>query len=52
MDRLAFEIVAEAEIAQHLEERVVVGRAAHVVDIAGPQAFWQVVARVNSSLHR
>jgi len=38
-DRLAFEIVAEAEIAQHLEERVVVGRAAHVVDIAGPQAL-------------
>ena len=39
MDRLALEIVAEAEVAQHLEERVVVGRAAHVVDVAGPQAL-------------
>ena len=39
MDRLALEIIAEAEIAQHLEERVVIGRAADVVDVAGAQAF-------------
>ena len=39
VDRLALEIVAEAEIAQHLEKRVVIGRAADVVDVAGAQAF-------------
>ena len=39
MDRVALEIVAEAEIAQHLEERMVIGRAADVVDVAGAQAF-------------
>ena len=39
MDRFALEIVAEAEIAQHLEERVVIGGAADVVDVAGAQAF-------------
>ena len=39
MDRLALEIVAEAEVAQHLEKGVVIGRAADVVDVAGPQAF-------------
>ena len=39
VDRLALEIVAEAEVAQHLEERVVVGGAADVVDVAGAQAF-------------
>ena len=36
---LATEIIAEAEIAQHLEERVVIGGAADVVDVAGAQAF-------------
>ena len=39
VDRLALEIVAEAEVAQHLEEGVVVGRAADVVDVAGAEAF-------------
>ena len=39
MDRLALEIVAEAEVAQHLEEGVVVGGAADVVDVAGAEAF-------------
>ena len=38
-DRVALEIVAEAEIAQHLEEGVVVGGSADVVDVAGAQAF-------------
>jgi len=39
VDRVAFEVVAEAEVAQHLEEGVMVGRAADVVDVARPQAF-------------
>ena len=39
VDRLALEIVAEAEVAQHLEKRVVIGRAADVFDVAGAQAF-------------
>ena len=39
VDRLPLEIVAEAEVAQHLEERVVIGCAADVVDVAGPQTF-------------
>ena len=39
VDRFALEIVAEAEVAQHLEERVVIGRAADVVDIARAEAF-------------
>ena len=39
VDGFALEIIAEAEVAQHLEERVVIGRAADVVDVAGPQAF-------------
>ena len=39
VDGFALEVVAEAEIAQHLEERVVIGRAADVVDVAGPQAL-------------
>ena len=39
MDRLALEIIAEAEVAQHLEEGVVIGRASDVVDVAGAQAF-------------
>ncbi len=39
VDRFALEVVAEAEVAQHLEERVVIGRAADVVDVAGAQAL-------------
>jgi hypothetical protein len=39
MDRVALEVVAEAEVAHHLEERVVIGRAADVVDVARPQAL-------------
>ena len=39
VDGLALEIVAEAEVAQHLEEGVVVGGAADVVDVARAQAF-------------
>ena len=39
VDRLALEVVAEAEIAQHLEERLVEGGPADVVDVAGAQAF-------------
>ena len=38
-DRLALEIVAEAEVAQHLEKRVVVSGPADVVDVVGPQAL-------------
>jgi hypothetical protein len=41
-DRLAFEVVAEAEVAQHLEEAEVPGRAADGVEVvvlaAGPDA--------------
>ncbi len=39
VDRLALEVIAEAEVAQHLEKRVVIRRAADVVDVAGPQAL-------------
>ena len=39
MDRLALEVVAEAEIAEHLEEGVVIRRSADVVDVAGSEAF-------------
>ena len=39
MDRLALEIVTEAEIAQHLEERFVERCLAHVLDVAGANAF-------------
>ena len=38
-DRFALEVVAEAEVAQHFEERMVVGRAADVLDIARAEAF-------------
>ncbi len=34
VDRVALEVVAEAEVAEHLEEGVVVGGAADVVDVA------------------
>ena len=39
VDRLALEVVAEAEIPQHLEERLVERRPADVFDVAGAQAF-------------
>jgi hypothetical protein len=39
VNRFPLEVVAEREVAEHLEERVVPRRAAHVVDIAGPQAL-------------
>ncbi len=39
VDRLALEVVAEAEVAQHLEERHVPGGLADVLDVAGPDAL-------------
>ena len=39
VDRLALEVVAEAEVAQHLEERLVERGLADVLDVAGAQAF-------------
>ena len=39
VDRIALEIIAEAEVAQHLEKRVVIRRAADVIDVAGAQAL-------------
>ena len=36
---VAFEIVSEAEIAQHFEERVVVRRTADIVDVTRAEAF-------------
>ena len=39
MDCLVLEVIAEAEISQHLEKRMVVGRAADVIDIARAEAF-------------
>ncbi len=38
-DGFSLEVVAEAKIAQHFEEGVVIGRPAHVIDIASAQAF-------------
>ena len=38
-DRLALEIIAKREIAQHLEERVMARRAAHVLDVVGADAL-------------
>ena len=38
-DRLLLEIVPEGEVAQHLEERVVTGGAAHVLDVVGADAL-------------
>jgi hypothetical protein len=32
-DRVGLEVVAEREVAEHLEERVVTGRAAHVLEV-------------------
>ena len=39
VDRLALEVIAEAEVAQHLEEGHVPRRLAHVLDVAGADAF-------------
>ena len=39
VDRLALEVVAEAEVAEHFEERVVAGGPPHVVDVAGAEAL-------------
>ena len=39
VDRLALEVVAEAEIAQHLEEGLVERRLADVLDVAGAEAL-------------
>ena len=42
-DRVLLEVVAEREVAEHLEERVVAGRDAHVLEVvvlaAGPDAL-------------
>jgi hypothetical protein len=48
-DRLLFEIVAKAEVAQHLKERVVPRRAAHVLNVVGANALLEVVARSTSA---
>ena len=45
VDRLALEVIAEAEIPQHLEERLVERGLADVLDVAGAQAF---LARVGT----
>ena len=39
VDRLALEVVAEAEVAQHLEERLVERGPADVLDVAGADAL-------------
>jgi hypothetical protein len=39
VDGVALEIIAKAEIAEHLEERVVVGGSPHVVDVARAQTL-------------
>src|SRR5208337_3469416 len=39
VDRLALEVIAEAEVAQHFEEGHVPRRLAHVLDVAGADAF-------------
>ena len=39
VDRLALEVVTEAEVAQHLEEGHVPRRLAHVLDVAGAYAL-------------
>jgi hypothetical protein len=39
MNRVPLEIIAEAEVPQHLEERVVISRPPHVIDIARPQTL-------------
>ena len=39
IDRFAFEVVAEAEIAQHLKKGVVIGGPADVIDVASAQTL-------------
>src|SRR5580704_7346835 len=39
MDGFALEVIAEGEIPQHLEERVVIGGHADVLNVAGAEAF-------------
>jgi hypothetical protein len=39
MDRVSLEVVAEAEIPQHLEKSVVISGSTHVVDVAGAQTL-------------
>ena len=39
VDGVALEIVAETEVSQHLEERMVIGGPADVLDVAGSQTF-------------
>ena len=39
VDRALFEVVAEGEVAVHLEERAVARRLAHVVDVVRPHAL-------------
>jgi hypothetical protein len=39
LDRTFLEVVAEGEVARHLEERVVAGGLADLVDVAGAHAL-------------
>ena len=39
VDRFLLEVIAEREVAEHLEERVVIRRDADVADVAGAQAL-------------
>ena len=39
LDRLFFEVIAKGKVAEHLEERVMPGRAAHVLDVVGADAL-------------
>ena len=39
MNRFAFEIVAERKVAEHFEERMVIGRDPHIPDVARSQTF-------------
>ena len=39
VDRLALEVIAEAEVPKHLEEGVVIRRPADVIDVAGAKAL-------------
>ena len=50
MDRLALEIVAEAEVTEHLEESVVVGGPADVVDVARAETFLTACGAVELQL--
>ncbi len=39
MDRFSFEIVPEAEIAEHFEKRMVIRGPPDIIDVTGPEAF-------------